>query len=161
MISLPSYILMKNQLQVGTKADLSFNLRHFRPIKSFRRPRFLEKNGLFFQYFWHRTYIQITRRKFPIFSDFLFISQSCQLVKIFSDNFLFSAHLLWFLRRQFELFVPVSRKVPSVKSSRSNVYFLIYGIYLYLKSRLLKSNSKNAPIGCHCTVRFFSKINNS
>ena len=40
LISLPSYIFMKNQLHVGKKADLSFNLRHLWPMKSFRRPRF-------------------------------------------------------------------------------------------------------------------------
>ena len=51
LISLQSYIFMTNQLQVGTKADLSFNLRDFWPMKSFRRPRFLEKNGLSFQDF--------------------------------------------------------------------------------------------------------------
>ena len=32
MISLTSYIFMKIQLDVGTKADLSFNLRHFWPM---------------------------------------------------------------------------------------------------------------------------------
>ena len=40
LISLPSYIFMKNQLHVGTKVDLSFNLRHFRPMKLFRRSIF-------------------------------------------------------------------------------------------------------------------------
>ena len=40
LISLQSYIFMTNQLHVGTKADLSFYLRHFWPMKSFRRPRF-------------------------------------------------------------------------------------------------------------------------
>ena len=43
MISLQSYIFMENQHHVGTKADLSFNLRHFWPMKSFRRRDFREK----------------------------------------------------------------------------------------------------------------------
>ena len=40
---------MKNQLHVGMKADLSFNLRHFWPMKSFRRQRFQRKTDCFFQ----------------------------------------------------------------------------------------------------------------
>ena len=31
---------LKIQLHVDAKADLNFNLRHFWPMKSFRRPRF-------------------------------------------------------------------------------------------------------------------------
>ena len=46
---------MKNQLHVGTKADLSFNLRHFWPMKSFREI-VIEKNGLSFQDFWRYTF---------------------------------------------------------------------------------------------------------
>ena len=38
---------MKNQLHVGTKADLSFNLRHFWPMKSFRRLSFWRKTDCF------------------------------------------------------------------------------------------------------------------
>ena len=34
---------MKNQLHVGTKADLSFDLRHFWPMKSFKGQDFREK----------------------------------------------------------------------------------------------------------------------
>ena len=49
MISLPSYIFMKNQLHIGMKDDLSFNLRHFWPIKSFRGPRFYRKTDCFFK----------------------------------------------------------------------------------------------------------------
>ena len=40
---------MKNQLHVGTKADLSFNLRHFWPMKSFRRPRLYRKTDCHFK----------------------------------------------------------------------------------------------------------------
>ena len=47
LISLPSYIFMKNQLQVGTKTALSFNLRHFWLMKLFRRPRFQRKTDCF------------------------------------------------------------------------------------------------------------------
>ena len=49
LIFLPSYIFMENQLHVGSKADLSFNLRHFRPMKSFRWPRFQRKTNCFFK----------------------------------------------------------------------------------------------------------------
>ena len=37
------------QLHVGTKADLSFNLRHFWPMKSFRRPRLQRKTDCHFK----------------------------------------------------------------------------------------------------------------
>ena len=40
---------MKIQLHVGTKADLSFNLRHFWSMKSFRRPRFQRKTDCHFK----------------------------------------------------------------------------------------------------------------
>ena len=40
---------MKIQLHVGTKADLSFNLRHFWPMKSFRRPRLQRKTDCQFK----------------------------------------------------------------------------------------------------------------
>ena len=40
---------MKIQLHVGTKADLSFNLRHFWPMKSFRRPRLYRKTDCHFK----------------------------------------------------------------------------------------------------------------
>ena len=40
---------MKNQLHVGTKADLSFNLRYFWPMKSLGLPRFLKKLIVFFK----------------------------------------------------------------------------------------------------------------
>ena len=40
---------MKIQLHVGTKADLSFNLRHFWPMKSFRRPRLYRKTDYHFK----------------------------------------------------------------------------------------------------------------
>ena len=40
---------MKNQLHVGTKTDLSFNLRHFWPKKSFRRPRLQRKTDCHFK----------------------------------------------------------------------------------------------------------------
>ena len=40
---------MKIQLHVGTKADLSFNLRHFWPMKSFRWPRFYRKTDWHFK----------------------------------------------------------------------------------------------------------------
>ena len=49
LISLPSYIFMKNQLHVRLKADLSFNLRHIWPMKSFRRPRFFRKTDWHFK----------------------------------------------------------------------------------------------------------------
>ena len=49
LISLQSYIFMKNQLHVGMKADLSFNSRHFWPMKSFRRTRFYRKTDCFFK----------------------------------------------------------------------------------------------------------------
>ena len=49
MISLPSYIFMEYQLHVGMKADLSFKMRYFWPMKSFRRPRFLRKTNCFFK----------------------------------------------------------------------------------------------------------------
>ena len=45
---------MKIQLHVGTKADLSFNLRYFWLMKS-KTAEIIEKNGLAFQDFWHRT----------------------------------------------------------------------------------------------------------
>ena len=45
----PSYIFMKHQFHVGTKADLSFNLRHFWPMKSFRRPRLQRKTDSHFK----------------------------------------------------------------------------------------------------------------
>ena len=38
---------MKIQLHVGTKTDLSFNFRHFWPMKSFRWPRFQRKTDYF------------------------------------------------------------------------------------------------------------------
>ena len=40
---------MKIQLHVGTKADLTFNLRHFWPMKSFRRPRLKRKTDCHFK----------------------------------------------------------------------------------------------------------------
>ena len=40
---------MKIQLHVGTKADLSFNFRHFWPMKSFRRPRLSRKTDCHFK----------------------------------------------------------------------------------------------------------------
>ena len=40
---------MKIQLHVGTKADLSFNLRLFWPMKSFRRPRLQRKTDCYFK----------------------------------------------------------------------------------------------------------------
>ena len=40
---------MKIQLHVGTKADLRFNLRHFWPMKSFRRPRLQRKTDYHFK----------------------------------------------------------------------------------------------------------------
>ena len=46
MISLQSYIFKKFKLHVGMKEDLSFNLRHFWPMKSFRRLRFPRENRI-------------------------------------------------------------------------------------------------------------------
>ena len=40
---------MKNQLHIDTKADLSFNLRHFWPMKSYRRPRLQRKTDSHFK----------------------------------------------------------------------------------------------------------------
>ena len=46
LISLQSYIFKKFKLHVGMKEDLSFNLRHFWPMKSFRRLRFPRENRI-------------------------------------------------------------------------------------------------------------------
>ena len=46
---------MKIQLHVGTKTNLSFNLRHFWPIKIVQTAEIIEKNGLSFQDFWRYT----------------------------------------------------------------------------------------------------------
>ena len=40
---------MKIQLHVGTKTDLSFYLRHFWPMKSFRQPRLKRKTDCHFK----------------------------------------------------------------------------------------------------------------
>ena len=40
---------MKIQLHVGTEADISFNLRHFWPMKSFRRPTLQRKTNCHFK----------------------------------------------------------------------------------------------------------------
>ena len=54
---------MKNQLHVGTKADLSFNLRHFWPMKLFRWPRLQRKMDCHFKisgavHTWENWFIQ-------------------------------------------------------------------------------------------------------
>ena len=48
---------MKNQLHVSTKVDLSFNLRHFLPMKLIQTAEIIKKNGLLFQDFWRYAYL--------------------------------------------------------------------------------------------------------
>ena len=49
---------MTNQLHIGTKADLSFNLRHFLAYEIIQTAEILEKNGLTFQDFWRYTSLE-------------------------------------------------------------------------------------------------------
>ena len=135
-------IFMKNQLHVGMKADLGFNLGHFWPMKSFRRPRFWRKTDCFFKisdaihiYEINHSIFCLKKLKFDKWYNLYFVVFSAaQIQKIFSHALGYEENIILWKLTQCPIFIE-----PLIISSV--FIFSKWGtrkelIYFYLKLHL-------------------------